>query len=56
MTPIRIISTILGAAAVPFIFWLGGYDFNTRGLGAVMVFIYTVFVAAFIAFNPYWDK
>ena len=42
----RIIVTTLAALSVPFLFWLGGFNFDQRGAGAVMCCLLTASAAA----------
>jgi hypothetical protein len=42
------------AAAIPMLFWLGGFNFDHCGEGAVFCAVLTVFVLIFAATCPYW--
>ena len=52
----RLIASVLFALIVPIIWWLGGYDFNERGLTAVMAFVGTVFCGVWMYFAPWWEE
>jgi NADH:ubiquinone oxidoreductase subunit 4 (subunit M) len=48
----RYASTFFSAAAIPMVFWLGGYDFDGRGLAAVACAVYSV-LAGFLGYIAY---
>ena len=51
----RLVLSIIGALTVPMFFWLGGYDFDSRGAGAVMCALYTLLLGAMVYFLPVWS-
>jgi hypothetical protein len=51
----RVVLSALVGLLVPALFWLGGYDFDQRGSGAVMCAVYTLLVGGMAYMFPGWD-
>jgi hypothetical protein len=51
----RVLVSLLVALFVPVCFWLGGYNFDSRGIQALLCFVYTpiAFVMSYIC--PAWE-
>lgn len=51
----RIIATILTMLVPVLGVWLAGYDFDSRGQMAFMLFLFVIFAFVFQWFAPWWD-
>lgn len=51
----RIIYTLLSMLAALIVVWLGGFDFDERGPGAVFAAILTALAFCFQFFAPWWE-
>lgn len=53
----QVLLTIAGGSIVPAIFWLGGYDFNSRGPEPVLCVLGTVIMAAWswVGYHIFYD-
>lgn len=52
----RWIASIAAALVVCGLAWLGGFDFNERGVDALFVAGFALYVAGFTYFFPSWSK
>lgn len=48
----RLLATGISAAMVPLMFWLGGFNFDGRGLTMLQCGILTIYVAIFVYWMP----
>lgn len=53
----KIIWSVVSGLFLCFVLWLGGYDFNERGVEAALTAVLTAMLMAFVYFWPGWtDK
>lgn len=52
----RPIATVLAVILSLVGVWLAGYDFNSRGTGAAVVYINTLFIAGVVWAYPGWKE
>lgn len=52
----RILISIGSAALAPLLFWIGGFDFDRRGEGALCCALLTIMIAGLVYYYPGWSE